>query len=74
MEDNDMMVDMQYGSRPSKMCLSPVINKVLTYDIVHQTKVSGAFIENDAIGCYDCIVNSLVLLELRHLGLPTYAL
>jgi len=56
------------------MCLSPVINKVLTYDIVHQTKVSGAFIENDAIGCYDCIVNSLVLLELRHLGLPTYAL
>jgi len=74
MEDAGLMHDMQYGSRPSKMCLSPVLNKVLSFDIVRQTKVNGAFIENDAIGCYDQLVNDLVFLELRHLGLPTSVL
>jgi hypothetical protein len=64
MEDNSMVPDMQHGSRPSKMCISPVINKVLTYNIVCQTKVSGAFIEHDAIWCYDKLVNALVLQEL----------
>jgi hypothetical protein len=53
MEDAKLMHDMQYGSRPSRMCISPVLNKVLSFDIVRQTKVNGAFIENNAIGCYD---------------------
>jgi hypothetical protein len=70
MEDANLMHDMQYGSRPSRMCISPVLNKVLSFDIVRQTTVNGAFIENDAIGCYDRLVNDLVFLELRHLGLP----
>jgi hypothetical protein len=34
LEDNKMMPAMQYGSRPSKMCISPVLNKVMTYDLV----------------------------------------
>jgi len=70
MEDHGLIPEMQYGSRPSKMCVSPVLNKVISYDIVRQTKVNGAFIENDAIGCYDRLVNNLVFLELRRLGLP----
>jgi hypothetical protein len=39
LEDFAMIPDMQYGSRPSKMCVSPVINKVLSYDIIRQTKL-----------------------------------
>ena len=70
MEDFQMVPDMQYGSRPGKLCISPVLNKVISYDVIRQTKVSGAFIENDAIGCYDRLVNSIVFLELRHLGFP----
>jgi len=70
MEDAGMLPEMQYGSRPSKLCVSPVINKVLSYDLVRQTKVCGAFIENDAVGCYDRLVNSIVFLELRHIGIP----
>jgi hypothetical protein len=34
LEDHNMAPDMQYGSRPSKLCLSPVINKTLNYDII----------------------------------------
>jgi hypothetical protein len=63
-----MLPDMQYGSRPGRECISPVINKVVTYDIIRQTKISAAFIENDAVGCYDQLVNNLVFLELHHLG------
>jgi len=70
MEDKGIMPKMQHGSRPSKMCISPVLNKVLSFDLVRQTKVTGAFIENDAIGCYDRMVNSVIFLELRRLGLP----
>lgn len=69
-----MIPDMQYGSRPAKMCVSPVLNKVVSFDIVRQTKVTGAFIENDAVGCYDRLVNNLVFLELRHLSLPVHVL
>lgn len=64
LEDFGMMPDMQHASCPSKMCISPVLNKVLPYDIVYQTKDNGTFIENDALGCYDRLVNSPVFLEL----------
>ncbi len=40
---------------------------------MHQTKVTAAFIENDAVGCFDHLINPLLLLQLRHLGAPATA-
>jgi hypothetical protein len=34
------------------------------------TKRTGAFLENDAVGCYDRIVNNLVLMLMIKLGIP----
>jgi hypothetical protein len=56
MEDHHMIPDMQYGYRPSNMWVSPVLDKVVSYDIVRQTKVNGAFIQNNAIGCYNVLI------------------
>jgi len=42
----------------------------LSHDHLRITKWSGAFLENDAIGCYDRLVNNLVLMILIKLGLP----
>jgi len=65
MEDINIIPDMQYGSRPGKLCISPVLNKQLTHDIVKQTRTTIAVIENDAVGCYDRLMNPLILLAMR---------
>jgi hypothetical protein len=70
MHDFGLLPDMQHGSVPGKHCLSAVLKKVLSHDHLCITKRSGAFLENDAIGCYDRLVNNLVLMLLIKLGLP----
>jgi len=70
MNDNGMLPQMHHGSVPGKHCLSAVLKKVFSHDYIGLTKTSGAFIENDAVGCYDQLVNNLVLMLIVKLGLP----
>lgn len=72
-EDNNFVSDMQYGSRPGKKCISAILHKLLTYIIAMHKKGTAAFIENDAVGCYDQMVSNILLLCLRRLGIPVTA-
>ncbi len=68
LENHKLLPDMQLGSRPSKLCNTAFLNKRLTIDIHSYKKQPMAFIENDAVGCYNRIVTPLVLIFLKILG------
>jgi hypothetical protein len=70
LEDYGLLSPMQDGSCPGRQCISAVLKKVLAHDYVRLTATTAAFIENDAIGCYDRLVNNLILMLLKKLGLP----
>jgi hypothetical protein len=68
LEDSHLFPSMQFGSRRGHQSQSAVLQKVLCHDMTRIMKATTAFIENDAIGCYDRLVNNLILLPLARLG------
>jgi hypothetical protein len=57
----------QYG-RSHQMCLTPVLNKLLTVQLLIQKKTNRIVLDNDAKGCYDRIVSGIALAALRRIG------
>lgn len=71
LEDTKMLPQIQHGSCLAKLCITAVLNKQLQLEITRYQKTPIAYIENDATGCYNRIVNPLVLLFLRKIGVPS---
>jgi hypothetical protein len=69
LEDHQLVPGMQFGSRPGKNCQSAVLQKVISHGIVRLTYQTAAFMENDAVGCYDQLITSVLLLVLIRVGL-----
>jgi hypothetical protein len=65
-----MVSNMQHGSHPGKNCHSPVVQKTLSHDRVHLTCTNSAY---DATGCYDRLMNNLLLMLVVMLGLQNTA-
>lgn len=74
LEDNAVYPEMQYGSRDGQMCISAVLNKVLTFDIVRLQRCLMAVEEKDAVGCYDRVIQVLPSLYLQHMGVSEEAI
>jgi hypothetical protein len=73
LEDEKLLPTMQHGSRPSRLCISAVLNKAISKEIHRYLKKPSVYLENDATRCYDRIVNPLILLCLCQLGAtPTF--
>jgi hypothetical protein len=56
----------QYG-RAHKTCMTTVLNKLLTIQILIQKKVEGIVFDNDAKGCYDRIISGIALACLKRI-------
>jgi hypothetical protein len=59
--------DHQY-SRAHATCMTPVLNKRLTVQLLIQKRTEGIIFDNDAKGCYDRIISGVALAALRRLG------
>jgi hypothetical protein len=57
----------QYGGSP-QTCLSLVLNKLLTVQILIQSKTNGIAFNNDTTSCYDCIVSGIALEAFIQIG------
>jgi hypothetical protein len=57
----------QYG-RAHKTCRTPVLNKLLTIQIIIQKKVEGILFNDDAKGCYDRIISGIAFACLKWIG------
>ena len=57
-------------AQPGNLCIAAALNKVLSYDLMRQTKKLAASFDNDAKGCYDNIVPPQAMVNCRRLGLP----
>ena len=68
-EDNGMITDEQYGGRKQRMAQSVVLNKLMYYNISHQTLTSCAFMDDEARACYDRIVTRLSSADCRKWGI-----
>jgi hypothetical protein len=57
----------QYG-RSHSTCISPLLNKLLTIQILIQKRTNIIIFDNDAKGCYDRIISGIALARARRLG------
>ena len=69
-EENNLLAREQYGSRKGKSAIEHVVNKRIMYDLLRQYRKPGALCSNDAIGCFDRMVHSVVMLAYKRLGVP----
>jgi hypothetical protein len=73
-ECNNAMNDQQYGSRPRHMTINALLLARCEKDLIRQLKMNSAHMNNDATGCYDCIIVSLGMIACRRLGMPSSAI
>jgi hypothetical protein len=69
-EDYNWIAPEQYGSRKRFSAIDHCLNKRLSFDILRQTRRSGAICINDMKGCYDRIVHSVASICLQRFGMP----
>jgi hypothetical protein len=67
-QDKDEIISEHQYERSHRTCISPILNKFLTIQILIQKRTNGIVFDNDEKGCYDRIRIGIALLSIRHLG------
>ena len=62
----------QFAS-PGKLCQSAILNKVLFFDLLRQSRSYGALMDNDATAAFDRVLPALCVVTCRQLGMPKEA-
>jgi hypothetical protein len=67
------LVPKEVFSKHNKMADDGTLTKVLTYDIIHQTRHSAGIASVDADNCYDRIAHTITSLVFQAFGVPLLA-
>jgi hypothetical protein len=67
-KNNKGIISNHQYSRAHATCMTPVLNKLLTVQLLIQKRTEGIVFKNDAKGCYDRIISGVALSSLRRLG------
>jgi hypothetical protein len=67
-KNNKGIISNHQYDRAHATCMTPVINKLLTFQLLIQKRTEGIVLDNDAKGCYDRIISGVALASLRRLG------
>lgn len=73
-DELNLLNDGQYGSRPGRMAIEPVMLLQLTTDLCTVLKHNLARFDNDASACYDRIIVALAMLAARRCGMPEHSI
>ena len=68
--DKHQLYNQNQHALPGKWCHSPALNKTLTFDLLMQTHINGAFGDYDAIASFDRLAMSLMIPMARRVGGP----
>ena len=72
-EKNKFLRNEQYGSRKRKRSQNAIFNKILSDDISRILRMESIFIKNDAVNCYDRIIQKMADIMTQRLGLTKKA-
>jgi hypothetical protein len=67
-KEHEGIIPKRQHGRAHKTCMTPVLNKLLTVQLIIQKKIEGIVFNNDAQGCYDRIISGIALACLRRIG------
>ena len=68
-EDNKLLNEGLYGSRPGRSAHDPALIEVLQNEIYRMSMKSGVNFDLDATSCYDRILPSIAAISCRRLGM-----
>ena len=72
-EDNKCFGHQQYGSHPQHQAIDAIHKKTLTYDLSCIMRLALLMFDNDASGCFDCIIVALATIAALRLAFPRTA-
>ena len=67
--ENNQLLPEQLKNQPDYQCISAVLLKVVTFDLMRLTRAAGTIFNNNTKACYDRIMPFLSLLFYQHFGL-----
>jgi hypothetical protein len=66
-KEHELIISEHQHGRAHKTCMTPILNKLLTIQLLIQKKVEGIVFDNNAKGCYGRIIIGIALACLKRI-------